>query len=529
MNESPAPSAVVVNSPLSEPIDSGRRSHGQVLKSSVMIGGSMGLGVVIGMARTKAMALLLGPAGVGLFGLYLSISELVRSVAGMGINTSGVRQIAESVGTGDSQRIARTVTTLRRVALVLGGLGALFLAVFARFVARVSFGDEQHAGAIAFLALAVLFGEISSAQGALIQGMRRVADLARMNILSAIFGTAFSVGIVFFYFKRGMAAQGVVPSLVCMAAMSIVTSWWFARKIKVERVSMTTVQVGAEVSGLLKLGVAFMSSGLMFMGTAYLVRAILLQRIGADAAGYYQAAWGLGGMYVGFILQAMGADFLPRLSEVAHDNRECNRLVNEQAEVGLLIAVPGLLATLSIAPFVITLFYSNRFGPAVDVLRWICLGMLLRVASWPLGSIVLAKGLRNLFFWSELLTYAAYVALVLVLVPWLGLIGSGIAFFGMYVLYWIGIYLVARRTSGFRWSGTNRKLALLFTPLVALVFVSWYVLPPAASASLGILVTLAGGFYCLRTLCVLIPLERLPRPVRKLLDLLHITPLPPHD
>ena len=291
---------------------------------------------------------------------------------------------------------------------------------------------------------------------------------------------------------------------------------------------MTTAEVGAEVSGLLKLGVAFMSSGLLFVGASYLVRAILLRKIGADAAGYYQAAWGLGGMYVGFILQAMGADFLPRLSEVATDNRECNRLVNEQAEVGLLIAVPGLLATLSVAPFVITLFYSSRFGPAVEVLRWICLGMLLRVASWPMGSIIMAKGMRTLFIWSEVLTYVAYVVLVLVFVPWLGLVGSGIAFFGMYLLYWTGIYVVARRISGFRWSENSRKLALLFIPLVALVFLSWYVLPAAAAAGLGLLVTAAAGFYCLRMLCTLIPLERLPRPVRKLLNLIRMTPQPPH-
>ncbi len=528
MSESPATSAVAAETESANPAAPDRRSHGQVLKSSMMIGGSMGLGFVIGIGRTKAMALLLGPAGVGLFGLYWSISELARNIAGMGINTSGVRQIASSVGTGDSQHIARTVTTLRRVALLLGSLGALFLVIFSRLISWLTFGDGQHAGAIAFLGLAVLFGEISSAQGALIQGMRRVADLARMNILSALFGTLFSIVIVYFYYRRGMAEQGVVPSLVCMGAMSIVTSWWFARKIKVERVSMTAAQVGAEVSGLLKLGVALMSSGLMFIGTSYLVRAILLRKIGADAAGYYQAAWGLGGMYVGFILQAMGADFLPRLSGAAHDNRECSRLVNEQAEVGLLIAVPGLLGTLSVAPFVITLFYSSRFGPSVDVLRWICLGMLLRVASWPMGSIVLAKGLKNLFFWSELLTYASYVVLVLILVPWLGLIGSGIAFFGMYVLYWIGIYVVARRISGFRWSETNRKLALLFIPLVILVFVSWYVLPHVAAAIFGAVATAAAGFYCLRTLCTLIPLERLPRPVRKGLDLLHLTPPPRH-
>ena len=390
------------------------------------------VGVGIGTMRTKAMALLLGPSGVGLFGLYWSISELIRSIAGMGINTSGVRQIAEAVGTGDSQRIARTVITLRRVALVLGGLGALFLMVFSKFVSRLSFGDDQHASAIAFMALAVLFGEISAAQSALVQGMRRISDLARLNVLGALFGTLVSVPIVYFYYTRGMAERGVVPSLVCVAGMNIIASWWFARKVKVERVPMTSAQITTEVSGLLKLGVAFMSSGLMFMGAAYLVRIILLRQIGIAATGYYQAAWGLGGLYVGFILQAMGADFFPRLSAVANNNTECNRLVNEQAEVGLLIAIPGLLATLSVAPLVISVFYSAKFGPAVEILRWICLGMVLRVASWPMGSIVLAKGSRNLFVWSEFLTYATYIGLAWICVKVRGLDGSGVAFFGMY-------------------------------------------------------------------------------------------------
>ena len=76
------------------------------------------------MVRTKAMALMLGPAGFGLMGLYGVILELTQTIAGMGINSSGVRQIAEAVGTGETARIARTAVVLRRTAFVLGLLGA---------------------------------------------------------------------------------------------------------------------------------------------------------------------------------------------------------------------------------------------------------------------------------------------------------------------------------------------------------------------------------------------------------------------
>src|SRR5438105_13164557 len=104
-------------------------TYGEILRSSALIGGASALTVVIGIVRVKAMAVLLGPAGVGLLGLYNTIADLTRSVAAMGINSSGVRQLAEAVGTGDTARISRTVTVLRRTTIVLGVVGALLLAI----------------------------------------------------------------------------------------------------------------------------------------------------------------------------------------------------------------------------------------------------------------------------------------------------------------------------------------------------------------------------------------------------------------
>ena len=495
--------------------DSTRRrqsSYGQVLKSSTLIGASSLANVALGVVRTKVLAVLLGPSGVGLLGLYNSVAELARSMAGLGVNSSGVRQIAEAVGTGDAQRIASTVTTLRRVALYFGALGALLLLVFSKPVGRVTFGDERHSTGVALLSLAVLFGNISAAQGALVQGMRRISDLARISVLGAFFGTVFSIPIIYLFGERG-----VVPSLVCVAGMSILTSWWYARKIKVQSVKLSVRDIARESAGLLKLGMVFMASALMLMGSVYLVRIILVRQLGFEAAGHYQAAWALGGLYVGFILQAMGADFYPRLTAVASNNAECNRLVNEQAEVGLLLAGPGVLGTLVFSPLVIALFYSGRFGPAVEILRWFCLGMLLRVASWPMGFILLAKGAAKVFFWSELLANTLQVVLVYFSVRAFGLMGAGLGFFGMYLFYLIGIYLVVHRLSGFRWSAANTRVVSLYSLLIATVFFAWYKVPRTQFYILGVGVTVCGCLYSLRHICSLVPLERLPRMAQRLL------------
>ena len=93
---------------------------------------------------------------------------------------------------------------------------------------------------------------------------------------------------------------------------------------------------------------------------------------GIESAGYYQAAWALSGLFAGFVLGAMGADFYPRLSGLIHDREAAIRAVNEQTEIGVLLALPGLLATLALAPWVIHAFYTKEFVPRFILIFGMC-------------------------------------------------------------------------------------------------------------------------------------------------------------
>lgn len=496
-----------------------KHTYRQILKSSALIGGSSLLSVAIGIVRTKAFALLLGPTGVGLMGLYGLIADLARNIAEMGINSSGVRQIADAVGSGDTERIARTITVLRRTTIFLGILGAVLLVVFSKPVSTLTFGNDQHAGAVALLSLAVLFRLVADSQGALIQGMRRISDLAKMGVVGALLGTIVSIPVIYF-----LGEAGVALSLVCVAALSVITSWWYSRKVQVSRPVMALSQITTEAASLLKLGFAFMASGFLMMGAAYVVRVMLLKNVGLEAAGLYQSAWTLGGLYVGFVLQAMGADFYPRLVGVAADNPQCNRLVNEQAHISLLLAGPGVIATLTFAPLVIALFYSAKFEAAVDILRWICLGMALRVITWPMGFIIVAKNRQRIFFGAELAWTIVNISLTWIYIGSFGLNGAGMAFFGSYVFHGLMIYPIVRKLSGFRWSVTNRKTGIIFLTSIAVVFCGFYILPPWLATGVGILATLLSGMYTLRILVDLISTEHIPRSLRRLLILFRLAP-----
>jgi PST family polysaccharide transporter len=490
--------------------ESEKSSYGQILRSSALVGGSSVINIAIGIVRTKVMAVLLGPAGMGLFGLYNLIADLTQSVAGMGVNSSGVRQIAEAAGSNDMERIARTAAILRRVSILLGVLGAVLLIMFSGPIATMTFGSAQNGAAVSLLSIAVFCRLVSAGQGALIQGMRRISDLAKMSILGALSGTLTSIPLVYL-----LREDGIVPSVILVGATTIATSWWYSRKIQIQAPSITASQIKEEASSLLKLGFPFMSSGLMTIGSAYLVRIIVVHKLGLEATGFYQSAWTLGGLYVGLILQAMGADFYPRLTASASDNTKCNRLVNEQTRIGLLLAGPGVIATLTCAPLVIAMFYSTKFVAAVEILRWICLGTALQVITWPMGFIIVAKAEQALFFWCEVAWAVAGVSLAFICVDRFGLNGAGIAFFGSYIFHWLLIYPVVHRLSGFRWSAENKKTVLFFLSLFAVAFGGFHFFPFILAQCVGITALILSVVYSLRVLLRLTSVEQLPHAIRR--------------
>src|SRR5579871_510615 len=149
------------------PPETRKSTYGQILKSTALVGGASGLNVLTRMVRAKSVALMLGPAGFGLFSLFNSIATLAQSIAGMGINSSGVRQIAAAVGSGDSQQIARTTIVLRRISILLGVLGAVVIVAFAGQISDLTFGSNKEISGVRLVSLTVLLNLVSAGQGAL--------------------------------------------------------------------------------------------------------------------------------------------------------------------------------------------------------------------------------------------------------------------------------------------------------------------------------------------------------------------------
>ncbi len=467
-------------------------SYRQIFKSTALVGGAQVFMILIGIVRTKALALLLGPSGIGTAGLYQSATALIANVSGMGIGVSGVRQIADAAASNDSIKISRTIIALRRTSAIAGFIGLLAVLALSVPLSRLSFEDESHATGIAIMSLSVFFAGLTAGQTALLQGLRRLRDMAMASLLGSLLGAAVSIALVWFLRERGIALY-----LVAVSACGLLASWWFARRVPLEPVSMSWRETWAEARPLLALGLAFMVSGLFSMAGAYASNLLIRRELGSDILGLYQATWTLSNLYVGIVLSAMGADFAPRLTAAINDHPVMNRLVNEQTEMGLLIAVPGVLATITLAPWVLMVFYSSEFVGAAEIIRWQIIGIALRVVSWPMGLVLVAKGKGRLFMASEGIMAVLNVSLLAAGMKLWGAEGIGISFALYYLIFTAVILAIVRSLSGFAWSARCVKVLVPSIIVTAAAFAAARFLPQAWALVAGAAVTAAASYGCL--------------------------------
>ena len=423
-------------------------SYRQILRSSSIIGGASVINIAVGLLRIKVAAVLLGPGGVGLIGLLTNLAGTASAVAGLGVGNVGTRQIAEAVGRDDAAAIAAARRALFWGSLVLALLGtAVFWSL--RGVLAVSvLGDALLAGEVGWLTLVVGLTVAAASQTALLNGMRQIGDLARVSVFSALLSTLLGIGALVLWGRSGLMAFLIAAPL----ASFVLGHVYVARLPKIQAPPTPLPVLVGQWRILARLGAAFMVAGLAVTLGQLLVRTLVQKRLGADALGYFQAAATISMTYIGFVLTAMGTDYYPRLTSAIHDHAAVNRMVNEQTEVALLLAGPVFLAMMGLAPWVIALLYSQNFHSAVEVLRWQVLGDTLKVVSWPLGFIILAAGNGRTFMLTEILAVSVFVILTWLGLPLMGVAASGIAFFGMYVVYLPMVYWLARRKTGFRWT-----------------------------------------------------------------------------
>ena len=432
--------------------DNNQSSYRSIFKATSLFGGVQVYQILIQIIKSKFVAVLLGPAGVGIMGLYQSGLQLVQQISSMGLSQSAVRDVSEANGSNDIQRIAKTVTVVRKLVWITGLLGFIIVACCSPLLSKVSFGNYDFTIPFILLSVTLLLDQLSAGQRVVLQGMRRLKDLAKCTAFGVTFGLITSVPL---YYWLGI--DGIIPTLILNSVCSLALSCIYSRKIKIEKVQVTPKQTLEQGKQMLVMGVSMSLSGIFATIVSYAIRAFIQNGGGVEQVGLFQAGFAIMTTYVGMVMNAIATDYYPRLAAINKDNVKCREAVSQQGEIGAMIIAPMLICCLVFMPFVLKVLYSDKFLLANEYISWACLGMMLRLAAWIISYLFVAKAESKMFIKLELSANAFYLVFSLIGYYFCGLAGLGIAFALNYLVYFLLCYFIALKRYDFRFSNNFIK------------------------------------------------------------------------
>lgn len=440
------------------------QNYRHILKYTGIFGGVQGFQLVMGLLRTKLMALLLGPSGMGLASLFQSTSQFFSQATNLGVAVSAVRQLSEDYDTENKALLESSIQSVRNWSLFTALLGLLVALVLGPVISHTNFDSGSHTLHLMLLGPAVAMMALTGGETAILKATRQLGRLALIQLLCAVMTLFISIPIYYFY-----GETGIIPVINLMAFATLSLTSYHSLRLYPFRWSAFSLGRGA---GMIRLGIAFTLAGIVGSGAEMFIRSFLNVSGSLDIVGLYNAGYMITITYAGLVFAAMESDYYPRLSAVNQDVEATNMMVNRQTEVSILTIAPLLTSLIILLPVLIPLLLSSQFLPIVAMTQVAALAMFFKAMTLPVAYITLARGLSLTYLVLESSYYVALVLFVIVGYRYWGIWGTGLAI----TLAHLAEFLIINGYARWRYEYKQSSTVMKYGAIHLLIGLSAYIL-----------------------------------------------------
>ncbi|MEM7058397.1 MAG: oligosaccharide flippase family protein [Pseudomonadota bacterium] len=430
------------------------------IRSMLISGAARASTTLIAVVRTKIVAVLLGPEGIGLLGLLTSLQEAGAQTADGGMSHSGVRQLARARNT--PARLARIRLAMAAAILCLAVTAAVSIWMLRIPLSELVTGTKDHATSFGILGVGIAALMIFRWQQTLLCGFQRVASHSGLTTIAAALGAVVGIGAILLWHQDGIVWAVLMPPAVGILLAPLFT-WGLP-----QTATLPTWQdlrlAAAHGRTLFRLGISLLLSALAVLLTPMILRIFLARDAGLDQVGFYQAGLVITLHLTGLIMAAVSMDYYPRLSAVAGSARQLAALMNAQARLHLAFGGPLAILIAATAPFLLQVLFSPAFTVAAALVQWMMLGAVLRLAAVPAEMILMATAQTGTILRLQLAHQCLVLAGALVFWPMAGLAGLGLAYCLGQAAHLAMLSLWNWRTAGIAWRYQSPK-AMLCSPV----------------------------------------------------------------
>ena len=91
----------------------------KILRTTSLFGGVQGVSIISSLIKSKILAILIGTSGYGIYGVLNTIVDLIKQMSSLGIETSGVKFLAETFEKEDKLEYHRNSSLILKLSNML--------------------------------------------------------------------------------------------------------------------------------------------------------------------------------------------------------------------------------------------------------------------------------------------------------------------------------------------------------------------------------------------------------------------------
>lgn len=409
-----------------------------LIKTSILSLIATAIKLLSALVINKAIALYVGPSGLAVIGQFQNFMQLAMTASQGAINAGVTKYTAEIGAVGEE--LPALFSTAFKISVTCSIIVGLLLIVFSNYAATNFLNDSGYRYVFITLGFTVVFYTLNSLLLSIVNGLKEVPTFIGINITQSIYSLMFTTALIYFF-----GLKGALLALVTNQSVIFVFVLWKLKNHPVIKLQLFKAKFNKIfASKLSKYALMSIATAILGPVSHMIIRNHLGESFGWKAAGYWQAVWYISTMYLMVITTSLSIYYLPRLSEITN---KCELKKELFSGYKIILPVVSLLALIMFAlkDFIILILFSEDFKPMRELFLWQLVGDVLKIASWLLSYVMLAKAMTKSFVVSEILGTCSFVLLALLFTSNYGLIGITYAFALNYLLYLVLVCFLVRR------------------------------------------------------------------------------------
>ena len=409
-----------------------------LIKTSFYSSISTAIRIISSFVVTKVIAIYIGPAGLAVMGNFQNFINILSGLATCSINNGVIKYTAEYGS--DPIKLKALFSSSFKIIICSSAVVGLTCILISKYLSNKILHVPDFAYLFIIFGLTVILFALNTLILSILNGRKEIRKFTLVNVISSILSLVITVGLI--YYKH---LNGALLSLVLAQTCIFFVAFYILSKCEWFSISIFSGKVDIGIlRQLFRFSAMGITSAVAGPLALLLIRNYITTRISGQAAGYWEAISRISSIYLMLVTTSLAIYYLPKLSET-HNPKEVKHEIVYGYKVIMPIVIITSVSMYLLRYLIIRLLFSQQFIPMEPLFLFQLLGDNIKIASWLLAFLMLAKAMAKMYIITEIIFSITYVGFSFLFVSRFGLIGATYAYAINYLIYLFTCFFLLKK------------------------------------------------------------------------------------